>query len=165
MSHAKESYSEGNDGPWSTFDIRVGTPEQDIRVLVSTASPESLVPLSDLACSTSVFATVPDDCAVSRGNLYNINKSSSWQDAGTYEINQNGVGLEANLGYKQRAQFGLEHLGIGLTGPSLENQTVAGIATAEPFYLYVTSFFSNYLDLNSNPVIIIAVSLDSIISQ
>lgn len=56
---------------------------------------------------------------------------------GTYGINQNGVGLEANLGYNQRAQFGLELMGIGLIGPSLSNQTVAGIATPEPFYLYV----------------------------
>lgn len=129
--------SEGNDGPWSTFDIRVGTPEQDIRVLVSTASPESMVPLSQYACTTEVFATVPADCAVSRGNLFNVNQSSSWIDAGTYGINQNGVGLEANLGYSQNASWGLEHLGIGLTGPSLNNQTVAGIATPEPFYLCV----------------------------
>ncbi|KAH8812244.1 aspartic peptidase domain-containing protein [Xylogone sp. PMI_703] len=126
---------EGNDGPWSTFDIRVGTPEQDIRVLVSTASPEVLVPLSPYACSTSEFVTVPSDCAVSRGNLFDLNKSSSWLDAGSYGINQDGFGLEANLGYVQPAQFGLEHLGIGLTGPSLSNQTVAGIATPEPFYL------------------------------
>lgn len=54
---------------------------------------------------------------------------------GSYGINQNGVGLEANLGYKQNAQFGLEHLGIGLTGPALDNQSIAGIATAKPFYL------------------------------
>jgi hypothetical protein len=128
--------SEGNDGPWSTFDIRVGTPEQDIRVLVSTASPESMVVLSDYGCSTSVFTTVPSDCAVSRGNLFNLNDSSSWNDMGIFGINQNGVGLEANLGYNQRADFALESIGIGLTGPSLDNQTVAGIATAEPFYLY-----------------------------
>lgn len=107
-------------------------------MLVSTASPEALVVLSEYGCSKSVFATVPSNCAVSRGNLFNLNKSSSWRDVGTYEINQNGVGLEANLGYSQRAQFGLEHMAIGLTGPSLGNQTIAGIATPEPFYLYVT---------------------------
>ncbi|KAJ9136613.1 Acid protease [Pleurostoma richardsiae] len=138
-------YFEGNDGPWSTFNIRVGTPEQDIRVLVSTASPESMVALSEYGCSTAVFATVPPDCAVSRGNLFNLNQSSSWHDIGTYEINQNGVGLEANLGYTQRAQFGLEHLAIGLTGPSLDNQTIAGIATPEPFYLGI-------FGLNNQPV-------------
>lgn len=107
-------------------------------MLVSTASPESLVVLSEYGCSKSVFATVPPDCAVSRGNLFNLNESSSWHDVGTYGINQNGVGLEANLGYDQRAQFGLDHMAIGLTGPSLDNQTIAGIGTPEPFYLYVT---------------------------
>jgi hypothetical protein len=117
--------------------VRVGTPEQYMRVLVSTASPWTMVAVSEVACSTAVFATVPPDCAVSRGNLFNPNQSSSWRDTGTYDINQNGVGLEANLGYSQRSQFGLDHLAIGLTGPALEEQTVAGIATPEPFYLYV----------------------------
>ncbi|KAK9419014.1 putative Peptidase A1 domain-containing protein [Seiridium unicorne] len=138
-------YFEGNDGPWSSFDIRVGTPEQDVRVLVSTASPESMVVLSEYGCSTSVFTTVPSDCAVSRGNLFNPNDSTSWSDVGTFGINENGVGLEANLGYYQAADFALDHLGIGLLGPSLDNQTVAGIATAEPFYLGI-------FGLNSQPV-------------
>ncbi|KAI0967902.1 aspartic peptidase domain-containing protein [Xylaria arbuscula] len=138
-------YFEGNDGPWSTFNIRVGTPEQDIRVTVSTASPESFVVLSDYGCSTSVFETVPANCAVSRGNLFNPNQSSSWHDLGLFGINENGVGLEANLGYSSRSEFATEKLGIGLTGPSLNNQTVAGIATAEPFYL-------GLFGLNNQPV-------------
>lgn len=54
---------------------------------------------------------------------------------GLYGINQDGVGLEANLGYYQRAVFALDTLGISLTGPRLESQTIAGIATPEPFYL------------------------------
>lgn len=129
------AFSEGNDGPWSTFHLRVGTPEQSVRVLVSTASPESLVVLSDYGCSKSVFQTVPSDCAVSRGTLFNANHSSTWDDLGLYGINDNGVGLEANLGYYQRAEFARETLGVGLTGQRLEKQTLAGIATAEPFYL------------------------------
>ncbi len=133
--NANPKHSEGNDGPWSTFDVRVGTPEQYIRVLVSTASPFPLIPLSEQGCSTDVFVTVPPDCAVSRGNLFNINDSSSWDDLGIYGINQNGVGLEGNLGYDQRVQFGLEKLGIGLTGPEFDNHTVGGIATPSPFYL------------------------------
>lgn len=104
-------------------------------MLVSTASPESMVVLSEYGCSTSAFTTVPENCAVSRGDLFNLNQSSTWHDLGLYGINQNGVGLEANLGYSQRAEFALETLGPGLTGPKLKNQTVAGIATAEPFYL------------------------------
>lgn len=116
----------------------MGTPEQDVRAIVSTASPETFVVLSDYGCSTSVFDEVPANCAVSRGQLFNPNQSSTWHDLGVFDINQNGVGLEANLGYSQRSEFATETLGLGTTGPSLENQTVAGIATPEPFYLYAT---------------------------
>lgn len=136
MSSANIVSSDGNDGPWSTFFLRVGTPEQDVRVLVSTASPESMVVLSEYGCTTSVFETVPTDCAVSRGTLFNPNDSSTWNDVGLYGINDNGVGLEANLGYSQRVEFGMETLGLGLTGPSLDNQAVGGIASADFFYLY-----------------------------
>jgi hypothetical protein len=94
-----------------------------------------MVVLSDYGCSTSVFANAPSDCAVSRGTLFNANQSASWHELGLFTINQNGAGLEANLGYDQRADFALDTLSIGLTGPTLKNQTVAGIATPEPFYL------------------------------
>ena len=35
---------EGNDGSWSTFIVRVGTPAQTFRVLPSTAGQETWVP-------------------------------------------------------------------------------------------------------------------------
>ncbi|KAI0402494.1 aspartic peptidase domain-containing protein [Xylaria palmicola] len=138
-------YFEGNDGPWSTFNLRVGTPEQDVRVTVSTASPESFVVLSEYGCSTSVFESVPENCAVSRGRLFNSNESSTWHSLGIFEINEDGVGLEANLGYSQRAEFATETIGLGLLGPRLENQTIAGLATPEPFYL-------GLFGLNNQPV-------------
>ena len=104
---------------------------------MSTASPESLVVLDDDGCLTSAFpgSAVPSDCAVSRGTLFNPNSSSTWHAVGTYGINGDGVGLEANLGYTVDAKFALENLGIGLTGSSLKNQTIGGITSAEPFYL------------------------------
>ncbi|KAH8898702.1 acid protease [Thozetella sp. PMI_491] len=140
-------YFEGNDGPWSSFHVRVGTPEQAVRVMVSTASPETLVVLSDLGCTSGAFGNgaTPSNCAVSRGVLFNPNDSSTWHSAGKYAINGDGVGLEANLGYSQNAEFALETLAIGLTGPSLRNQTVAGIGTANPFYLGI-------FGLNNQPV-------------
>ncbi|KAF7712189.1 Uncharacterized protein PECH_003971 [Penicillium ucsense] len=138
-------YFDGNDGPWSSFFIRVGTPEQTVRVLISTASPESIVVLSEYGCSRSVFETVPADCAVSRGTLFSVNQSTSWIDQGLFGINQQGVGFEANLGYDVRADFGLETLGTGLSGLKLKNQTVAGIAAPEPFYLGI-------FGLNPQPV-------------
>jgi hypothetical protein len=87
---------------------------------------------------------------MSRGGLYNHNQSSTWHDLGLFGINQDGVGLEANLGYEQRAQWGLEHVGIGLQGPGFDNQTVAGIATPEPFYLWVKRHGSEDFGLTSN---------------
>ncbi|RFU31440.1 hypothetical protein B7463_g4876, partial [Scytalidium lignicola] len=98
-----------------------------------------MVVLSQYGCSTEAFSQVPSDCASSRGMMFNPNTSSTWVDAGLYYINQNGVGLEANLGYVQAADFGLDTLGLGLVagadGPTLEKQVVGGIATASPFYL------------------------------
>lgn len=121
--------------------MRVGTPEQDVRVTISTTSPETLVVLSEYGCSTKVFATVPAGCASSRGMMFSPNTSSTWIDNGFFGINQDGVGLEANLGYSQAANFGTETLGLGLVaganGVTLENQTVGGIASTSPFYLYV----------------------------
>lgn len=104
-------------------------------MLVSTAASESMVVLSDYGCSASVFSTIPSNCAVSRGTLFDKNQSSSWSELGLFGINSDGVGLEANLGYSERADYGLDTLGVGLTGPRLANQTVAGIAAPDPFYL------------------------------
>ncbi|KAK0668400.1 aspartic peptidase domain-containing protein [Cercophora samala] len=142
-------YFEGNDGPWSTFDVRVGTPEQFIRVLPSTASPHTLVPLTGLACSREAFGTIPPDCAVSRGNLFDPNESSSWQDIGQYGINQNGVGLGAHLGYDVGVQFGLEKLGLGLNGPEFEDQTVGMMAAPEPFYLGIVGLSNQPMNFTS----------------
>ncbi|KAJ5356781.1 Peptidase aspartic catalytic [Penicillium concentricum] len=132
-------YFEGNDGPWSSFNVRVGSPEQDARVLISTASPETLVVLSQYGCSEAVMEKVPSDCAVSRGIMFTPNESSTWYQLGKFGINGGGVGLEANLGYVQPALFGLDTLGIGLVdgsgGHTLKNQTIGGIGTAYPFYL------------------------------
>jgi hypothetical protein len=96
-----------------------------------------MVALSEFGCSEEVFESIPTSCAKSRGSLFNPNESSTWTDVGTYEINEHGLGFQGNLGYSQRAQWGVDELGIGLTGPRLDNQTVAGIATPQPFYLYV----------------------------
>ncbi|KAK4199485.1 aspartic peptidase domain-containing protein [Triangularia verruculosa] len=142
-------YFEGNDGPWSTFDIRVGTPEQFIRVLPSTASPHTLVPLAELACSREAFGTVPPDCAVSRGNLFDLNESSSWEGVGTYGINRDGVGLGAHLGYDVAVQFGFEKLGLGLNGPDFEGQTVGAIAAPEPFYLGIFGLSNQPMNFTS----------------
>lgn len=118
----------------------MGTPAQDVRVLVSTNSPETMVVLPE-GCTTQAANPIPDGCASARGGLFSKNGSSTWQDQGLYGINWNGIGLEANLGYDQHADYGLETLGLGYSagaeGPTLLNQTVAGIGTVSPFYMSV----------------------------
>jgi len=108
--------------------------------MVSTNSPETMVVVPQ-GCSTLAMSPVPDDCAKSRGGLFNSSLSTSWQGQGLFGINEGGVGFEANLGYSQNASYGLETLGLGYvpgaSGPTLQNQTVAGIGTISPFYLYV----------------------------
>ncbi|CAG8951638.1 hypothetical protein HYFRA_00005438 [Hymenoscyphus fraxineus] len=117
---------EGNDGPWSTFNARVGSPPQPVRLLVSTASAQTMVVLSQ-SCDANVVGTSgPPACAQSRGQMFNPNTSTTWNEQSTFAINTNGIGFEANLGYKQVALFGLESLGLGLTGSTLANMTVAG---------------------------------------
>jgi hypothetical protein len=133
------SVGDGIDGLWSSFALRVGTPAQDVRVFASTNSPETLVVLP-LGCTAAAINPVPNGCAGSRGGLFNPNTSSTWLDQGRYNINGDGVGFEANLGYSQPSDYGLESLGLGFVAggannPILKNQTVAAFATASPFYL------------------------------
>ncbi|OBT73748.1 hypothetical protein VF21_07190 [Pseudogymnoascus sp. 05NY08] len=146
-------YFEGIDGPWSTFNLRVGTPEQDVRVTISTTSPETLVVLSKYECSTKVFGTVPAGCASSRGMMFSPNTSSTWIDNGFFGINQGGVGLEANLDYTQAADFGTDTVGLGLVaganGVTLKNQTVGGIASMSPFYLGIFGLGTQPANLSS----------------
>jgi len=138
-SYLIEILGDGVDGLWSSFALRIGTPAQDVRVLASTNSPETLVVLP-LGCTSLAINPVPNGCASSRGGLFNPNISSTWQDQGLFGINGDGVGFEENLGYSQAADYGLDTLGLGFVAggannPTLRNQTVAGIATATPFYL------------------------------
>jgi hypothetical protein len=90
-------------------------------------------------CSTKAIASPPANCVISRGGTFISSTSSTWNKEGIFYINSDGVGLEANLGYKIGAEFGLETVGLGYTdganGPVLTKQTVAGFATASPMYL------------------------------
>ena len=64
---------EGNDGPWSSFSLQVGSPAQDLTVLISTASNQPLVALPD-GCALSN----PSTCQSGRGGLFNLSSSTTW---------------------------------------------------------------------------------------
>ena len=76
------------------------------------------------------------NCPQSRGALFDINASTSWQDKGIFAL-----GVEVNLpdyttGF-DNGHYGIDSLGLGLPGGpgvTLDNQVVAAVAT-KSFYL------------------------------
>ena len=154
-------YREGDDGPWSTFQLRVGTPPQEVRLLASTASPVTWVVLDE------VCPGQPDTsaCAMARGMTFNLNQSSTWKDQGIFDLY-----VEGNLNFTGNGEYGLDTVGLGLTsaiGPAVDGQVVAGIETTEfdfgilglnvqptnftNFNNPIPSFFQTLLDQNLIP--------------
>ncbi|KAL8767209.1 MAG: hypothetical protein Q9209_006214 [Squamulea sp. 1 TL-2023] len=112
-------------GGWSSFNVRVGSPAQVARVLVSTAGQATWV-VSNLGCPPDVSAS----CRDVRGWLFNSSSSRTWTELGNYSL-----GLELNLYPSDNATFGLDTVALGSTddngGPSLDGQVVAAISGYE----------------------------------
>ncbi|KAL8711178.1 MAG: hypothetical protein Q9220_004323 [cf. Caloplaca sp. 1 TL-2023] len=125
---------EGNDGPWSSFTLRIGSPAQNVNVLISTAGAQTL-PVAPPGCISSD----PANCAQLRGGLFTANQSTTWTP-NTLSPNKTdtfALGLEANLGYSANGKFGFDTVVLGWQGsggPSLDQQIVGEIASKE-FYL------------------------------
>ena len=129
----------GNDGRWSSFILRVGTPEQNFAVLPSTAGHETLVPMPE-GCTTDD----PSNCAELRGAYpfngnvgtgFQVNASSTWNSIGLYTLD-----LSDRLGLDGNGLYGLDKVGLQVqnsNGLTLDDQVVAGIATKS---YYVGSF-------------------------
>ncbi|KAL8810372.1 MAG: hypothetical protein Q9200_002631 [Gallowayella weberi] len=119
------------DGGSSSFNLRVGTPPQVARVLVSTAGQATWV-VSPLGCPPGVSTS----CSDVRGWLYDSDKSRTWQELGNFSL-----GLETNLYPSDNATYGLDSVALGSTdnngGPNLTNQVVAAISG----YEYVLGMF------------------------
>ena len=117
---------DGDDGPWSSFTIQVGTPVQDVRVFVSNEISTTWV-VETQGC------TVGDTtCTNGRGLLFNPNASSTWSQYGFYAL-----GAEQNLGSASNARYGNDTVGLGIQGsggPVLPDQIVAAFST-DDFYL------------------------------
>ena len=144
---------QGNDGQWSTFVIRVGTPPQNFFVLPATNGQETWVPYA-LACMDNLTVS----CGQERGVQgfashpspgFNENSSSTWVTEGVFNL-----GMEANLGLLGNGFFGYDTVGFGLgagNGLEIDNVTVAGFVTPD-FYL---GYFglgpkpSNFSDFNT----------------
>ncbi|GAB7346779.1 hypothetical protein MBLNU459_g1879t1 [Dothideomycetes sp. NU459] len=131
-------YWDGNDGSWSSFIVRVGTPPQDFRIFPSTVGQETLIPVPEGCTSND-----PSNCGGLRGVLpfqgtqgtgFLVNASSSW-----VSINIDTVNIEAQLGYDVNAIYGFDTVRLEVEnsgGFSQLHQVVGGIA-AKSFYLGV----------------------------
>lgn len=137
---------DGNDGPWSSFPIQIGTPPQVMRVLPSTKSSQTWVILP-LGCSPSD----PPNCTVSRGGVFDPNISTSWVNNTDTGNSLFPLSLDSNLGYvNEGAQYGFDTVTLGehgSGGPTLDKQAVAGLATKD-FYL---GLFGLYPEASSLP--------------
>lgn len=122
-------YRDGDDGPWSSFALRLGNPAQVVRVLPSTSGTFTTV-IVPLGCNTT---SNPSACDQARGGIFDPTKSKTWQDVGTY-----GLGMESNLGFaNENGDFGIDSEGFTVaTLPNLTypNQIIAGTA-ANNYYL------------------------------
>lgn len=127
----------GNNGNWSSFILRVGSPEQDFRVLPSPATGVVFVP-DTTGCLLSDNEAY--DCASHRGVVnasyqsgFQANISTTWESLGTFE-----VGISTNLGFNAGAHYGRDNVGLMFQysgGPTLPGQVVGSIINKRPFFV------------------------------
>ena len=115
----------------------MGTPEQNVRVFVSTSSPDTWVVLP-AGCAVG-----DSNCLDNRGSTFNYNQSSTWSQHGFYQL-----GTEQSLNISVQAVFGNDTLGLGVQGsggPTLQDQIVAAYTSQE---LYLGMFGVNPASTN-----------------
>ncbi|KAL5387148.1 hypothetical protein DPSP01_003759 [Paraphaeosphaeria sporulosa] len=128
---------DGNDGYWSSFMVRVGTPEQTFRVLPASRHGETIIPIAE-GCLK--MRNAPSNCGKLRGayafqgkdsNGFIVNETKSWQEIGLYEM-----GIRPEIGFDANALYGLDTVGLQVAnsgGPTLKNMVVAGVAEPTVF--------------------------------
>lgn len=121
---------DGIDGSFSSFNISVGSPPQDLKVFISTSVWQTLV-VVDQGC-----AGAPPNCSSLRGGEFLLDKSSTWQN-NTADLSSNIYSLlvDPQLGYDGRAELGFDVVSLaGASGPTtLKNQTVGGFAVTDSY--------------------------------
>ncbi|KAF2083722.1 acid protease [Saccharata proteae CBS 121410] len=125
---------EGNDGAWSTFNVQVGTPPQNFRVMISTATSEIWVPTLQQCNATQAECGTLHGVGAFQGhaesNGFQSNGSSTWQFKETLNLD-----LEDDLGFYGTAAYGYDTVSLGETAsPSLDAQLVADMDSQDYYF-------------------------------
>ncbi|KAK7545836.1 aspartic peptidase domain-containing protein [Phyllosticta citricarpa] len=118
---------DGIDGQWNSFTLRVGTPQQFVRVFPATSSQQTWVVQPEGCAYTTNFGS----CNEQRGWTFNVSGSSSWDPIGNFS-----TAVESDLGYDSAAEYGYETVGLGglgERGPTLLNTTVGAMMSLTYF--------------------------------
>lgn len=117
----------GNDGAWSPFLVKVGTPPTPLQLLASTEIPETWVVVS-LGCQGAAL-----NCSDARGGVFDWDGSRTWSnksgDNSIFKIN-----TEINLQLNVNALYGFDTVQIGSprkSNATVDHQVVAGIAAPD----------------------------------
>jgi hypothetical protein len=139
----------GNDGPWSTFTIRVGSPPQALEVLPASSASFSLVVLEE-GCPPDVTAS----CKTLRGNVLDPRDLTTWTPLRLQDDSSYGIlpfpAQQALLPEQIASEVAVNPISLDVWAESsssiyLEGQLLAGYATKTPFLgLLGLSGFQSY---------------------
>lgn len=118
---------DGIDGQWSSFTLRVGTPQQFVRVFPATSSQQTWVVRPE-GCA---YTTDTSTCENLRGWTFDISASSTWDFIGNYS-----TWIERQLGIYAGASYGYDTVGLGGVGeggPTILNTTVGAMMDLDFF--------------------------------
>ncbi|KAK8242728.1 aspartic peptidase domain-containing protein [Phyllosticta capitalensis] len=122
---------DGNDGPWSSFSLRLGSMDQSQHIRVLPAfSVSALFTIDKSGCPTEAEAPTfmsPEQCLEARGGVFDADQSSDWTYYGIFGVD----GGSSGLGYLDvTVEFGSETVGLTSdnTQPLLSGQITAMVA-------------------------------------
>ena len=124
-------HRDGDERPWSTFFMNIGTPPQAVR-LVPSISGSGILPILKSGCTPQL----PASCQERRGSLFDPSSSSTWSELGLSkpDIAEDALGHggnNASVGF-DTATFGAMSNNQLITNPQV-HQIIEGITTMEIF--------------------------------
>ena len=130
---------DGNDGPWSTFAIQIGTSQaQPVAVLPATSKSNIWAVLGPEGCSYTSSLRQLDDCVSFREGLYYPNNSASFQKLTCDNDKYCDLPFfgEQALGYAGTSVAGTDIVGFGWSGNDIEllqEQAISAFAYTDPW--------------------------------